>query len=131
MFFIVLALKGAPEDSLEHVGVVNATVGQNITLNCSVDEIELQVSQIQWEKTNNEKKEILVVHNPQFGTDGKLKSSFAPLRNKTTGRLYGATLSLYMVQMSDSGQYCCEIVTFPKGSIKDITNLSVGMLIPL
>ncbi|KAK6485817.1 T-cell surface protein tactile-like [Huso huso] len=124
---LICIAEGAPEDSLEHAGVVNATVGQNITLNCSVDEIELQVSQIQWEKTNNEKKEILVVHNPQFGTDGKLKSSFAPLRNKTTGRLYGATLSLYMVQMSDSGQYCCEIVTFPKGSIKDITNLSVDV----
>ncbi|XP_041128653.1 T-cell surface protein tactile-like isoform X2 [Polyodon spathula] len=123
---LICIVEGSPEDFLEH-GVVYATVGQNLTLNCSVDDNELKVSQIQWEKTNNRKKEILVVHNPQFGTDGKLKSSFAPLQNKTSGQLYGATLSLYMLHMSDSGQYCCEIVTFPKGSIKDITNLSVDV----
>lgn len=115
---------------IHHNVSVTAVEGQNISLPCYVgEENEITVIQLEWIKQpkGNEKidKKIVVFHPSMetfyFQTGPLLKK----MTSSKTGKLQGSILTLYEVTMKDSGNYICEITSYPNGSIKRTTKLQV------
>lgn len=115
---------------IHHNVSVTAVEGQNISLPCYVgEENEIAVIQLEWIKQpkGNEKidKKIVVFHPSMetfyFQTGPLLKK----MTSSKTGKLQGSILTLYEVTMKDSGNYICEITSYPNGSIKRTTKLQV------
>lgn len=114
---------------IEHEERINATVGQSISLPCSIRPQEhqekLHISQIEWHKEGKSGSQKLVVFNPLFSpfyyTDVKLQ-----LVNKSDDKtVRGSILLLNGVTEKDEGTYVCEISTFPSGSLKRSTKVQV------
>lgn len=115
---------------IHHNVSVTAVEGQNVSLPCYVgEENEITVIQLEWfkQQTGNEKNDqkIVVFHPTMpehyFQTSSHLKT----MTSSKTGKLQGSILTLYKVTMKDSGNYICEITSYPNGSIKRTTKLQV------
>lgn len=101
---------------------VSGSLGSNVTLPCQFIQSSKWtfINQVQWDfmQPGGETITILVFNN-QYG----VKVSESPLK----GRINISTQSLIItgVQKTDEGSYTCKIVTFPSGSFKETTNLTV------
>jgi len=115
---------------IHHKESITAVEGQNVSLPCFVgEEHEIKVIQLEWLKRQkgdekNEKK--IVVYHPSMPANyiqtGPLLTT---MNSSKTGMLQGSVLTLYGVTMKDSGNYTCEITSYPNGSIKRTTTLQV------
>ncbi|XP_067289933.1 T-cell surface protein tactile [Pseudorasbora parva] len=122
-------IRGTYEVLIHHNASVTAVEGQNVSLTCFVEEKnEIKVVQLEWikqQKGNQNDQKIVVVHNTmpehyfQLGFHQTRKVSLK------TGELQGSVLTLYKVAKKDSGNYVCEITSYPNGSIKRTTKLQV------
>ncbi|XP_066556023.1 carcinoembryonic antigen-related cell adhesion molecule 1 [Amia ocellicauda] len=119
--------EGLGGHSVEHsVGVINASVGQNVSIPCFTEENKnLNVAQIEWKKVESGKEVKLIVHNPSFSTIHYHNVTFNPLMKGEPVKLYGGILQLFNVDHSDRGRYICDLTTFPFGSLNNITDLFV------
>ncbi|XP_073770844.1 uncharacterized protein si:ch1073-15f19.2 isoform X2 [Danio rerio] len=126
-------LEGTYGVLVQHNVSATAVEGQNVSLQCIVgEEHAITVIQLEWSKQqiSNEKiEQKIVVFHPSldaiyFKADSLLKVVTSP----KTGKLLGSILTLYNVTVEDSGNYVCEITSFPNGSIKKSSKLQVSEL---
>ncbi|KAK7120491.1 hypothetical protein R3I94_020483 [Phoxinus phoxinus] len=127
---ILCMIQGTYGMFIHHNVSVTAVEGQNVSLACFVgEEHEIKVNQLEWIKQQNgdEKndKKIVVFHPEMPAYYIQKGPLLTPLTSSKTGKLKGSVLTLYEVTMKDSGNYICEITSYPNGSIKTITMLQV------
>ncbi|XP_041054513.1 T-cell surface protein tactile isoform X3 [Carcharodon carcharias] len=117
---LVQALQGL---SIEHDRAVATSPGENITLKCILQgKQNTAVVQIQWSKETNNNSNTFIVANHRFGTFQDMKSVKFESQLPTNGT---GSIHFTNVQVSDSGTYTCSFVTFPTGSLKVSTILTV------
>lgn len=115
---------------INHQESVTAVEGQNISLPCFVGEDhEVKVIQLEWlkQQKGDEKndKKIVVFHPTLPAFYFEIGPLLTTKTSSKTGRLQGSVLTLYEVTMKDSGNYICEITSYPNGSIKRTTKLQI------
>ncbi|XP_078536818.1 nectin-3 [Lissotriton helveticus] len=98
---------------------VTAVWGKNVTLRC-IFEANENITQITWEKTNATGPVTVAVNHPEYGSN--IPSGRAAFKSQS---LHDASLTLYNVQFSDSGQYVCKAATFPLGNAQSTTKVTV------
>lgn len=104
----------------------NAMKGDNISLPCIVDEQEkVNIIQTEWIKQKSGTDQKIAVFHPDFPLHYYKNGSVLDIRKSSTGKLRGSVLNLIHVTLNDTGNYICEIVSFPYGSIKTITKVYV------
>ncbi|XP_052423330.1 hemicentin-1 isoform X1 [Carassius gibelio] len=107
-----------------------AVEGQNISLQCIVtDEHDITIIQLEWIKQQKDKEmtdQKIVVFHPGFPIH-YFQSGFLleTVTSSKTRKLQGSILTLREVRVKDTGNYICEITSYPTGSIKRITKLQV------
>ncbi|KAK9968280.1 hypothetical protein ABG768_002614 [Culter alburnus] len=130
LLIVLCTIRGTYGVLIHHNVSVTAVEGQNISLPCYVgEENEITVIQLEWikqPKGNEKNDQKIVVFHPSmetfyFQTGPLLKK----MTSSKTGKLQGSILTLYEVTMKDSGNYICEITSYPNGSIKRTTKLQV------
>ncbi|KTF73980.1 hypothetical protein cypCar_00037501, partial [Cyprinus carpio] len=107
-----------------------AVEGQNVSLQCIVEEDQnVTIMLLEWikqQKENEKNDQKIVVFHPMLPTyyfrSGSLLET---VTSSKTGKLQGSILTLHEVTVNDSGDYICEITSYPNGSIKRITKLQV------
>ncbi|KAK7125829.1 hypothetical protein R3I93_021256 [Phoxinus phoxinus] len=127
---ILCMIQGTYGMLINHNVSVTAVEGQSVSLPCFVgEEHEIEVIQLEWIKQQNgdEKndKKIVVFHPAMKASYIQKGPLLTPVNSQKTGKLQGSVLTLYEVTMKDSGNYICEITSYPNGSIKTITKLQV------
>lgn len=115
---------------INHNVSVTAVEGQNVSLPCFVgEEHEIKVIQLEWikQQKGDEKtdKKIVVFHPTLPAHYFQTGPLLTTMTSSNTGQLQGSVLTLYEVTMKDSGNYMCEITSYPNGSIKRTTKLQV------
>ncbi|XP_035033708.1 cell wall protein DAN4 [Hippoglossus stenolepis] len=101
-----------------------AVVGQNITLQCSVENLpDLNIVNIEWRKKNNETK--LALFGEGHGVRLFWPNVTFTLRYENASKLMVSHLQLPAVNKWDSGIYICDIGTFPYGSFRWETELKI------
>ncbi|KAJ1178060.1 hypothetical protein NDU88_003309 [Pleurodeles waltl] len=98
---------------------VTAVWGKNVTLRC-IFEANENITQITWEKTNATGPVTVAVNHPEYGSN--IPGGRAAFKSQS---LHDASLILYNVQFSDSGQYVCKAATFPLGNAQSTTKVTV------
>ncbi|XP_026113817.1 hemicentin-1 isoform X1 [Carassius auratus] len=131
ILFIFLCMIRGTYGVLIHYNVnATAVVGQNVSLQCIVgEEHDVTIIQLEWikqHKENEKSDQKIVVFHPGFPThyfqSGPLLETVS---SSKTRKLQGSILTLYKVSVYDSGNYICEITSYPNGSIKRTTKLQV------
>ncbi|XP_050976222.1 nectin-2-like isoform X2 [Labeo rohita] len=107
-----------------------AVEGQNVSLQCIMGEVnDIKIIQLEWikeQKGNQKNDQNIVVFHPGFPTYYFQSGPFLEtVTSPKTGKLQGSILTLYKVTMNDSGNYICEIISYPNGSIRRTTKLQV------
>ncbi|XP_068572023.1 T-cell surface protein tactile [Cebidichthys violaceus] len=98
---------------------MDAVVGQNVTLPCTVrNSPALTIVSIEWMKNKNTK---LAVYSPYKGLNLLWPNVTMQIENASMG----SHLQLYGVTTQDSGIYSCYISSFPLGSIWKETVLEI------
>ncbi|KAM9456447.1 CD166 antigen-like [Clarias gariepinus] len=130
ILIIISILQGIQSVSIEHKTEVNATVGQKISLPCIMPEKHPKIIQLQWHKEGKHGHQKLVTFNPTFPTYyyANVTLQLVPETNSTNTDKRGSILHLQNVTEEDSGEYVCDIASFPDGSIKSSTNVQITVL---
>ncbi|XP_043105814.1 carcinoembryonic antigen-related cell adhesion molecule 2-like [Puntigrus tetrazona] len=107
-----------------------AVEGQNISLQCIVGkEHDITIIQLEWfkrQKGNEKNDHKIVVFHPGFPTHYFQSGPLLEIVPRSESRkLRGSILTLHKVRLNDSGNYICEITSYPNGLIKRIINLQV------
>ncbi|XP_054482171.1 nectin-2 [Anoplopoma fimbria] len=93
---------------------MEAVVGQNVTLPCTVKKSPgLHISSIEWSKNNPENTK-LAVYVPTMGLNMVWPNITMQIENVSMGY----NLQLYRVTTQDSGLYTCSITSFPLGILR-------------
>ncbi|KAF5898235.1 T-cell surface protein tactile-like, partial [Clarias magur] len=111
--------------SVEHEKGVNATVGQNISLPCIMPEKHSKIVQLQWHKEGKQGQKKLVIFNPTISTYFYANVTLKLVPETNTTDIRGSILHLQQVTEEDSGEYICDIASFPDGSIKTSTKVQI------
>ncbi|KAM6983516.1 uncharacterized protein LKV04_011467 [Tautogolabrus adspersus] len=109
---------------LQHVEVfhheeMEALVGQNVTLPCTVRNTDLRVISIEWNKGQNGNIK-LALFSPGHGANHFWSNVSIQTGNESMGSLQLSTVSKW-----DSGVYICDLTTFPYGTIRKETKLKI------
>ncbi|XP_078122075.1 uncharacterized protein LOC144527724 isoform X2 [Sander vitreus] len=100
---------------------MEAVVGQNVTLPCTVNgSTDLKIVSIEWRKNKNEDTK-LVLYSEKFGINRFWPNVTIQIENKSMG----SHLHLFRVAKWDSGFYICDITSFPLGTIRSETELEI------
>lgn len=118
-----MCLTGLQDVEVFHYEKMEAVVGQNVTLPCTVkSSTDLKIGNTEWSKNKEEDENTkLAVYNPNFG----LHLFWSNVTIQIANMSMGSYLHLYGVEKWDSGIYICEISTFPHGSIRRETELEI------
>ncbi|KAM4546053.1 uncharacterized protein PAE49_018480 [Odontesthes bonariensis] len=123
LLLLASIIQGLRDVELIHLETLEVVAGENITLPCIVKDVyDLKIISMEWRKDGGTK---LAVTSPEFG-----QNKFWPnvtIQNVKHGKktLIGSYLHLPEAGKWDSGIYSCEITTFPFGSIKNETKVTV------
>lgn len=118
-----MCLTGLQDVEVFHRAKMDAVVGQNVTIPCTVENTNLQIVSIEWRKNGNENTK-LVVYSPGLGTHPFWPNVSIQVENNSMG-----SLLLYGVTKWSDGSYICDVTTFPLGTIRRQTELKVeGMM---
>lgn len=125
-FFLV----GTYGVTINHDGSKTAVEGENISLPCTVEEWDIinnkiHIIQMEWIKRHQGIEEKIAVFHPDFPTQYLKKNSVVEGRNSSSGKLKGTVLNLFKVTVNDSGNYICEMTTYPHGSIRNVTKVTI------
>ncbi|MCI4388236.1 hypothetical protein PGIGA_G00083420 [Pangasianodon gigas] len=125
LLIFINILQGIQSVDIEYKTEVNATVGQNISLPCIMLHEHPTIIQLQWHKEGEQGEQKLVVFNPAYSpfTSSSVGTKLELVYNTT--KLRGSILHLQEVIEKDSGDYVCDIASFPDGSIKRSTKVQV------
>ncbi|KAI4877464.1 hypothetical protein NFI96_015430, partial [Prochilodus magdalenae] len=120
----VCVVQGIRSLQIEYKQSLNATVGQNVSLPCIVSEEDVYITQLEWHKVGKTGDEKLVVFNPMFSPPSE--NVTLQLVNKPgTNKLQGTILLLNKVTEENNGDYICEISTYPHGSFRRTSKMTV------
>ncbi|XP_016095610.1 nectin-3 [Sinocyclocheilus grahami] len=113
---------------INYSAIATAVEGQNVSLQCIVgEEHGITIIQVEWikqPKGNEKNDQKIVVFHPGFPTNYfKSGPLLETVTSSKSGKLQGSILILHKVTVNDSGNYICEITSYPIGSIKRITTL--------
>ncbi|XP_042588484.1 basement membrane-specific heparan sulfate proteoglycan core protein-like [Cyprinus carpio] len=130
LLIFLFMIPGMYGDIINYNAATIAVEGQNISLQCIVgEEQNITIIQLEWikqQKPNEKNDQKIVVFHPMLPTyyfrSGSLLET---VTSSKTGKLQGSILTLHEVTVNDSGNYICEITSYPNGSIKRITKLQV------
>ncbi|XP_039634539.1 T-cell surface protein tactile isoform X3 [Perca fluviatilis] len=121
LLFLASIIQGLRDVEVFHYEKMEAVVGQNVTLPCTVkSSTDLKIVSIEWRKNKNEEKK-LVLYSEKFGINQFWPNVTMQIENK----LMGSHLQLFQVAKWDSGFYICDIATFPLGTIRRETELEI------
>lgn len=126
LLLLASSIQGLRDVELSHSKTMEAVVGQNITLPCIAKSrhADLKVVNIEWSKEKNENVK-LVLHSVGHGTIHFWPNVRIQLIKNDADKVVGSYLHLPEVNKWDSGTYICEVATFPWGSIKAETELTI------
>ncbi|XP_073730341.1 nectin 1a [Misgurnus anguillicaudatus] len=134
-FFITVAtykvilmciIQGTNGLTIHHYNSTTAVKGENISLPCIVDEQEnVNIIQTEWIKQKSGDDQKIAVFHPLFPIQYHKNGFVVEGRKSSTGKLRGSVLNLIHVTLNDSGNYICEMTSFPFGSIKRLTKVYV------
>ncbi|XP_059395458.1 titin isoform X2 [Carassius carassius] len=130
LLIFLFMIRGMYGDIINYYPTATAVEGQNISLRCIVgEEQNLTIIQLEWIKQQQDKEMIdqkIAVFHPGYPIN-YLQSGFLleTVTSSKTGKLQGSILTLREVRVNDTGNYICEITSYPSGSIKRITKLQV------
>lgn len=103
---------------------VNAVLGKNVTLECTVDVgSNLTLTQSSWERRLPSGSVTVAVYNPRFGIS--IPPEFSQRLYFRLPSSHDATIVLENVGFSDVGMYTCKVATFPLGNTQASTTVSV------
>ncbi|KAJ8342371.1 hypothetical protein SKAU_G00322990 [Synaphobranchus kaupii] len=105
---------------------VNVTVGQRVSLSCLKEkEHDYRISQMEWKKQEVGGESKIAIYNPRYGTEYFWKNVSLILESSGE-ELKGSVLHFGEVAVWNSGNYICELTTFPHGTVKAQTHLWVA-----
>ncbi|XP_070774005.1 T-cell surface protein tactile [Enoplosus armatus] len=121
LLLLASIIQGLQDFEVFHNEKMEAVVGQNVALSCSVkSSTDLQIVSIEWHKNKNEKTK-LALYSRGYGIHLFWPNVSMQIVNKSMG----SYLHLSGVQKWDSGIYTCDLTTFPLGSIRTETELKI------
>ncbi|KAA8586909.1 T-cell surface protein tactile [Etheostoma spectabile] len=121
LLFLASIIQGLQDVAVFHYEKMEAVVGQNVALPCTVKgSTNLNIVNIEWRKNKNEATK-LVLYNEKFGFSQFWPNVTMQIDNKTMG----SHLHLFQVAKWDSGFYICDITSFPLGSIRREIELEI------
>ncbi|CAG00466.1 unnamed protein product [Tetraodon nigroviridis] len=116
-----MCLTGRQDTEIFRYEEMEAVVGQNVTLPCSVEsDRSIHIIMIEWSKKRNRNQK-LALYSLYFGGERFSSNVTLTVNNKTMA----SELHLHSVTKWDSGIYICSLSTFPLGSIRGETHLKV------
>ncbi|KAL3971026.1 cytoskeleton-associated protein 5 [Sarotherodon galilaeus] len=116
--------QGIQGAELFHYEKMEAVVGQNVSLPCTVKgPTNIKIVSIEWSKETNETTK-LCVYSQFYGILLIWKNITIQIENNSVDVL-GSHLKLSDVKKSDEGIYVCDTATFPDGSKKVKTQLII------
>ncbi|XP_026129359.1 T-cell surface protein tactile-like [Carassius auratus] len=130
LLIFLFMIRGMYGDIINYYPTATAVEGQNISLQCIVgEEQNFTIIQLEWIKQRKDKDmtdQKIVVFHPGFPIH-YFQSGFLleTVTSSKTRKLQGSVLTLREVRVNDTGNYICEITSYPSGSIKRITKLQV------
>lgn len=116
-----MCFTGLEDLEVFHYEKMEAVEGQNVTLPCTVkNSTNLRISSIEWSKNRNRNTKI-ALYNAFFGEYLFSPNVTIEIEKNNTG-LY---LHLYGVTKWNSDIYICDLTTYPLGTIRRETELTV------
>ncbi|KAF4082047.1 hypothetical protein AMELA_G00147200 [Ameiurus melas] len=125
LLIFISILQGTQSVFIEHKKEVNVAVGQNISLPCILYKEHPTIIQLQWHKEGEKGEQKLVVFNPSYSALYNKNPKLELVYKTNPTELQGSIWHLQEVTEKDSGNYVCDIASFPDGSIKTVTNVQV------
>ncbi|XP_050976220.1 T-cell surface protein tactile-like [Labeo rohita] len=130
LFIFLCMIQGTYGVLIHHKADVTAVEGQNVSLQCIVgEEHDIKIIQLEWikqQKGNEKNDQKIVVFHPGFPIHYFQSGHFLETVTKSKTKMtQGSVLTLYNVTVNSSGNYICEITSYPNGSIRRTTNLQV------
>lgn len=83
------------------------------------------ILQLGWGKKDDQGEQKLVLFNPHFTAIYYMDVTLELVNQTNTTKLRGSILHLQKVTEKDSGNYVCDITSFPGGSFKGFTKVQV------
>ncbi|XP_016348892.1 uncharacterized protein LOC107693870 [Sinocyclocheilus anshuiensis] len=128
LLIFLCMIRGTYGVLINYNAIATAVEGQNVSLQCIVgEEHGITIIQVEWikqQKGNEKNDQKIVVFHPGFPTHFfKSGPLLETVTSSKTGKLQGSILTLYKVTVNDSGNYICEITSYPIGSINRTTTL--------
>ncbi|XP_031176284.1 T-cell surface protein tactile isoform X2 [Sander lucioperca] len=121
LLFLASIIQGFRDVEVFHYEKMEAVVGQNVTLPCTVKgSPDLKIVSIEWRKNKNEDTK-LVLYSEKFGINRFWPNVTMQIENESMG----SHLHLFRVAKWDSGFYICDITSFPLGTIRRETELEI------
>lgn len=115
-----MCLTGLQDVEVFHYAEMEAVVGQDVAIPCTVKNTNLQIVSIEWSKNRSENTK-LVLYSPGLGTN-----QFWPnVSIKVENNSMGSSLLLHGVTKWSDGSYICDLTTFPLGPIRRQTTLKI------
>ncbi|XP_056593503.1 uncharacterized protein si:ch1073-15f19.2 [Triplophysa dalaica] len=116
--------------TINHDVSKTAVEGENISLPCTVEELDIinnkiHIIQMEWIKRHQGIDEKIAVFHPDFPTQYFKNDSIVEGRKSSSGKLKGTVLNLFKVTVNDSGNYICEMTSYPHGSIRNVTKVTI------
>lgn len=130
---MVLFLVGTLGLNIHHYEWKPAVRGENISLPCIVEEQDItnkyyqqiNIIQMEWIKRQQGVDMKIAVFHPNYPIRYFKNASIVERKNSSTGKLQGSILNLFEVTVNDSGNYICEITSYPHGSIRIKTEVKI------
>ncbi|XP_066507602.1 nectin-4 [Hoplias malabaricus] len=126
LVIFICVVQGSRSLQIKYEQLLNAAVGQDISLPCIVlEQHEVNINQIEWIKEEESGNKKLVVFNPAHNPHYWAKVTIELVNRTNSAKLQGSILHVHGITEKDRGNYICDIVTFPDGSFKKITTVQV------
>lgn len=116
--------------TIHHDESKTAVEGQNIRLPCIVEELDIisnkiNIIQMEWIKRQQGVDKKIAVFHPNYPIQYFKNATVVEGKHSSTGQLQGSVLNLLKVTVNDSGDYICEMTSYPHGSIRKITKVNI------
>ncbi|KAK7922659.1 hypothetical protein WMY93_009561 [Mugilogobius chulae] len=124
LFYLLWGITGVWSSQVIVPKQVNAVLGRNVTLDCTVDVgSNLTLTQSSWERRLPTGSVTVAVYNPRFGIS--IPPEFSQRLYFRSPSSHDATIVLENVGFSDVGMYTCKVATFPLGNTQASTTVTV------
>ncbi|XP_020495543.2 T-cell surface protein tactile isoform X1 [Labrus bergylta] len=119
LLLLASMIQGLQDVEVFHHEEMEALVGQNVTLPCTVRNTDLKIISIEWKKRQN--KDIkLALYSRDYGVNYFWSNVSIHTQKESMGSLQLSTVSKW-----DSGIYICDLTMFPHGTIRKETKLEI------